>query len=155
MYLLPGGGIPAWNRSAGGGSARNHLWKLRARTLVADLLKIQQKFGQISAPPYGVLHIPVWEQICCLLKCTLSTEIHIWKHWKYDSEDSTQTKQWGLSQCIKVWCLGVELKAHTRPVHLSPHSAALSSGCLSHKTWSTETECRQEGQFFRKWTLSM
>lgn len=39
---------------------------------------------------------------------------------------------------------GVQLKGRTLPVSLSPHSEALFSGCLSHRTWSTETGCRQK-----------
>ncbi len=48
-----------------------------------------------------------------------------------------------LSKCDG--CLGVQVKARTLPVSLSPRSEALFSGYQSHKTWSTEKEF--QGQF--------
>lgn len=42
---------------------------------------------------------------------------------------------------------GAQLKAHTLHFGLSPRSEALFSGSLIHKTWSTDKEHRQEGQF--------
>lgn len=49
-------------------------------------------------------------------------------------------------QSITVWWMQF-MKAHTLLGSLSLHSEALSSGCRNHRTWSTETYCRQERQF--------
>lgn len=101
MYLLPGGGIPAWDHSRGGGSARDHPGKFWAWTLVAALLEIHQRFGQIPASPYRELHIPA--QVGTLLVLLSSPILNC------DSEDSTQITQWGLKYLCR------SIKVHRMP----------------------------------------
>lgn len=81
------------------------------------------------------------------------TEIPIWKHRKCDSEDSTQVKQWGLSQRIKVWWMpGCGAKCTYPPcVSLSPQRNSL--------LWMPEPQDLEHwkrvqagGTVFRTWT---
>lgn len=80
-YLLPGRGVPAKGRSSGGGSARHYLGQLRAWTSVAALLEVQQRFGHISAPPYGEFHVSAQEMTCCQREMTSPTEFSHSEFW--------------------------------------------------------------------------
>ena len=136
MYLLPGRRVPAQDHGAGAGSAREDPRELRARTSVADLLEVHQRFVHVPAPPHGELHVPAQEttgQKRLFLPNILT-------------QRSKQKHSGGVAELCE--CRGVRLEARTLPASPSPRSEALSSGCRSHKTWSTETERRQEGHFY-------
>lgn len=58
----------------------------------------------------------------------------------------TQRTDREIKLCVsipEIW----RLEAPTRPESLSPRSEAHVSGRLSHRIWSTEPECRRQGQF--------
>lgn len=113
---MPRRGVPSWDQSSRGDSARDGAGKRWARPSVAALLEIHGGFSQIPAPPHWKLHVPV--------------------DWTTASK-SPQLRERSGSTVMK-------LKAHTLHGSRPLCSSTLVFGYLSHRTWNTEEKQQLE-----------